>query len=344
MVIEQRPGTGVRVVVDNGVVLARVDLVAVGHVAREHGVLEDPEHGILAPCPGSADVAVLGDVSLRRSSRLVEDAHDGQRGAVLEIEVEDLPHHDRLEVVDHQVLVHDVVAERHRPTGPLALAPGGGDLVAGPLGDHLALELREAHEHVQREPAHRVGGGEVLRDAHEGRARPVEAVHDLGEIEQRAGQAIYLVDDEDVDLPRLDVLYQPLEGGALEVRAGEPTVVVLLGRKPPAKVGLVLDVALAGFALGVEGVELLVQPDRRGLARVDGAALHLRRRAVRSGRSSGHPFSTWLVRLRRWRPQKRNPFQLVPVMSLASFERLACRSPRYSKPSSRTVSLWSTPL
>ena len=44
------------------------------------------------------------------------------------------------------------------------------------------------------------------------------------------------------------------------------------GTGDPAFVLLADDVGLAGLALGVEGVELLLQPILGGLARVDGAA------------------------------------------------------------------------
>ena len=50
----------------------------------------------------------------------------------------------------------DVVAQERRAAGPLALAAGGGDLVAGALGDDLALELGEGQQHVEDQPAHRL--------------------------------------------------------------------------------------------------------------------------------------------------------------------------------------------
>src|SRR5262249_48622195 len=58
----------------------------------------------------------------------------------------------------------DVVAEDGPPTGPLALASGRGNLVAGALGDDLPLELREGQQHVEHQPAHRCGRIEQLGD------------------------------------------------------------------------------------------------------------------------------------------------------------------------------------
>jgi hypothetical protein len=56
-----------------------------------------------------------------------------------------------LDLVHDQLVVDDVVPKRGKPAGPLALAARGGDLVAGPLGNHLALELGEGR-HKKRGP------------------------------------------------------------------------------------------------------------------------------------------------------------------------------------------------
>lgn len=67
---------------------------------------------------------------------------------------------DRLGLVGlrDQILVDDVIADRHRAAHPYALGFGVGDLVAHPLGDDLAFELGEAEQNVQRQPAHADGG------------------------------------------------------------------------------------------------------------------------------------------------------------------------------------------
>jgi hypothetical protein len=39
----------------------------------------------------------------------------------------------------------------------------------------------------------------------------IEQFHQLGEVGERAGQAIDLVDHDDVDLPRADILQQALQ-------------------------------------------------------------------------------------------------------------------------------------
>ena len=117
----------------------------------------------------------------------------------------------------------------------------------------------------------------VTRD--EGDAVRLEHVHQLGEVGQRAAQAVDLVDHHHVHRPALDVGEQPLQRRPLQRAAGEAAVVVAVADQRPALGALGGDVGLAGVALGVEGVELLVEPLLGALAGVDRAAelLHLRR-------------------------------------------------------------------
>ena len=158
---------------------------------------------------------------------------------------EDEPDEVRLRLVDHQLAVDDVVAERRHAAHPHALAPRGGELVADALADHLALELGEAEQDVERQPAHRRRRVELLGDGDERDAVPLEDLDDPGEVDQRAGQPVDLVDDHDVDRAAFDVAQQPLQGRALHGAAGEAAVVVAVGHEQPALVLLALDVGLA---------------------------------------------------------------------------------------------------
>src|SRR5215469_15694024 len=92
----------------------------------------------------------------------------GQRVTLL-IQPEDLAHPLGLLWVDHQssaARVH-IVAQYGVSAGPLALAPGGGHLVARALADNLPLELRKRQQYVEREPPQRSGGIELLGDRDE---------------------------------------------------------------------------------------------------------------------------------------------------------------------------------
>jgi hypothetical protein len=63
----------------------------------------------------------------------------------------------------------------------------------------------------------------------------------------------------DVDLLGSDLFQQGLEGRPIERRAGEGAIIEAVGNEPPALVGLALDIGLAGFALGVEGIECEIE-------------------------------------------------------------------------------------
>ena len=145
----------------------------------------------------------------------------------------------------------------------------------------------------------------------------LEHVHQLGEVGQRAAQAVDLVDHHHVHLPALDVGQQPLQRRPLQRAAGEAAVVVAVADQHPALGALGGDVGLAGVALGVEGVELLVEPLLGALAGVDRAAElpHLRRHRGVGPRAAAHAPPRWRS------PKKVQPFQRVPVMWRAMAER-----------------------
>src|SRR5882724_9031753 len=99
----------------------------------------------------------------------------------------------------------------------------------------------------------------------------IEHVNQLSKVGQRAGQAVYLVDDHDLDLAGVNVDEEALQRGALQRATGMTTIVVVCHQRPPALMLLTLDVGLASLALSVERVELLLQAFLRGFARVDRA-------------------------------------------------------------------------
>jgi hypothetical protein len=75
----------------------------------------------------------------------------------------------------------------------------------------------KAEQDVQRQPPHGRGGVEGLRDRDEGHAVAVEHLDQLGEVHQRAAEAVDLVDHDHVDQPVLDVGQQPLQAGRSSV-------------------------------------------------------------------------------------------------------------------------------
>ena len=61
------------------------------------------------------------------------------------------------------------------------------------------------------------------------------------------------------DQPTVDLGNQRFETRALHRAAGEPAIVITRPDEDPAFVGLALDIGFAGFALGIERVEGLLQ-------------------------------------------------------------------------------------
>ena len=144
----------------------------------------------------------------------------------------------------------------------------------------LAFELGKRQQHIERQPAHGVGGVERLGDGHERGARRIQPIDDLSEVGERAGQAIDLVDHDRVDPPPVDIGEQCFQPWAGHGSTRETAIIVDRGQHPPALGDLALDVGLAGFALSVQAVEGLIQPLLRTLPRVDRAPhdFRLRRR------------------------------------------------------------------
>jgi len=190
----------------------------------------------------------------------------------LQIAPEDLPHHFRFSRVNDQASLARFVPQRDHPTHPKALAPGDGDFVANSFPSHLTLELRAREQHVECKPAHGGRGVKLLHDRDEGDVMLIEELDHFRKIRQRAGQPVNLVHYHHFDEPLADIAEQVLERRALHARARDPTVIVMSLDQPPPLTRLALDKCLACLALGVEGIEVLLQPFLGRLAGVDGAA------------------------------------------------------------------------
>ena len=100
----------------------------------------------------------------------------------------------------------------------------------------------------------------MLGDRHERDAAAVKDVDELGKIGERSGQPVDLVDDDHIDLACLDIGDQPFQGWPLHRAAGKPAIIIERRQHRPAFVLLRENEGGAGFALGVERVEGLLQP------------------------------------------------------------------------------------
>ena len=180
----------------------------------------------------------------------------------------------------------------------------------------------------------------------------VEQFDQLGEVGERAGQPVDLVDNDDVNPSSANIVQQPLERWPLQRAAGVAAVVVVGPDQLPALVGLALDVGFRCLPLIVERVELLLQAMLGRDAGVHGAAQRrfaslrshgdaarrLGRRAnaappsligvegAPDAAASQSPDLRWIIADRSdlavRKPKKRWPFQLVPVIALATCDRL----------------------
>ena len=73
----------------------------------------------------------------------VQVAGHGAGAAVLEVEVEDVPDQRPLDLVRHQLLLDQVVAERAEAAGPAALPASARMILSRVRSAIIALELRE---------------------------------------------------------------------------------------------------------------------------------------------------------------------------------------------------------
>jgi hypothetical protein len=85
-----------------------------------------------------------------------------------------------------------------------------------------------------------LGRVERLRHRDEGHIIRVERLDKLGEVGERAGQPIDLVDDDHVHPALFHFGQEEPQGRTLERSAGKAAIVVVCWQKPPALMGLTL--------------------------------------------------------------------------------------------------------
>ena len=142
--------------IDDRLVLARMAVALVHRLAEVDAVAEDLVDRPLVDRLARPMLAVLRRPAISWCGRR---AAAPAPASVAEPEPqeagEDQPDQLGFLLVHHQLAVDDVVAERRDAAHPHPLPARGGELVADALADHLALELGEREQDVQRQPAHR---------------------------------------------------------------------------------------------------------------------------------------------------------------------------------------------
>ena len=87
----------------------------------------------------------------------------------------------------------------------------------------------------------------------------VEQLDELGEVRQGPGQAVDLVDNDDVNLAGPYVFQQSLQRRPVGVATREAAIVVFAAQEGPASVSLASDIGLGGIILSVERVKVLLK-------------------------------------------------------------------------------------
>ena len=211
----------------------------------------------------------------------------------------------RARLVDDKLASLHVITQRRYTAHVHALCAASPELVADPLCSHFALKLSEGQKHIQRQPTHAGGCVERLGDGHEGDVVALEHLDQLGEIHQRAGQAVDLVDDHNIDQPILNVGQQALDCWAIESATGDAAIIVLIADLHPAFRTLAGNIGLARLALSIERVELLLETFLGRFSGVNSAA-----------KLADDLVAHAALRL-FFRPKKTQPFQREPVMARA---------------------------
>ena len=230
--------------IDDGGLLAGQDLALEDHLADVEPVAKQMGERTAREGNAADGLSCLQGPHLGDDASFAQVRHQQVEAAKLEIAAEDGPDAVGLGFIDGDLSVLGVVAQRRHAADPKALALGGGDLVPDALGGDLALELGKRQQHVEGQPPHRGGGVELLGDRDEGHAVLIEQLDQLGEVGQRAGQAVDLVDDDDVDLAGSHILQQPLQGRAVGIAAGEAAIVIFGPDQGPAGMRLASDIGL----------------------------------------------------------------------------------------------------
>jgi hypothetical protein len=109
----------------------------------------------------------------------------------------------------------------------------------------------------------------LLSDCDKRDAARVEDFDHLGEIRERAGQAVDLIDHHDIDESPPDIFQKALQGGTLHRAAREASVIVGGLDEPPSLARLAPDECLTSLTLRVQRVEALFKALLGGFAGVD---------------------------------------------------------------------------
>src|SRR5208337_544961 len=148
-------------------VLPRMAFLLVTDFAEVDRVRQHLVQSTARKLPASRSHAVFRHPDFGDDPAALQIAPQEPDGTEFEISFINIFHRRGFRRVDHQLVIADVIAQRRHTAHPHSLALGGGDLVTDPLARYLPLELRKRQQDVERKPAHRGRGVELLCDGYE---------------------------------------------------------------------------------------------------------------------------------------------------------------------------------
>lgn len=159
-----------QVVIDDGGLLTRQGFTLEGYLSDVEPVAQKMGERAAGKWNPADHLAGFEDASLGDDVPFAQVGHHQIEAAQLKIAAENIPDAVGLSVIDGDLSVPGVVAERRHAADPETFSLGGGDLVADALRGDLALELGKGQKDIERESPHQRGGVELLGDRDEGHA------------------------------------------------------------------------------------------------------------------------------------------------------------------------------
>ena len=247
-------------------------------LARDKGLVLTADH--LAPGTNIADIARIPQqdrdrLRLPLAPLLVRDAHAihlaGNFNKRLALIKQAKHRRDILcrQRIGFQLAMIADIAIGNDAAAENALRLGGEDLVLHTIGGHLALKLSERDKHRLGDTTDRRRSVELLGDGDETDLVLLEDLLKMNEADNRADQTVELVDDHDVDLPRLDACKHVRQSRSFDRTAGIASVGKHNRMLHPTMKSLRTDVGSAGVRLGLQRIVVHIEAVRRRLADID---------------------------------------------------------------------------
>src|SRR5262245_14164862 len=134
--------------VDQRRLWTRADLALIDDLADVEAVAQDVEEGALGEGHAPARIAIRQPADLRPDITLTEIEHQPVDAAECEIAREDQADPVGFVFDDYNLAIAKLIAQRHHPADPEALALGGCHLVANALGGDLPFHLGDGEQPV----------------------------------------------------------------------------------------------------------------------------------------------------------------------------------------------------